>query len=53
MENLVNEIHEKIVQVGSGKYKTLQNNIDELEKKIDKVQKEITRLNVAIKTSER
>ncbi|XP_077288755.1 structural maintenance of chromosomes 4-like protein gluon [Arctopsyche grandis] len=53
VEKIVNEIHEKIVSAGSGKYKKLQTGIDELVQRIDKVQKEITRLNVAIKTSER
>lgn len=53
VEKEVQEIHLKIVEVAGGKVKGLQKAVDEIVKKIDKVHAEITRLNVAIKTSQR
>jgi prefoldin subunit 5 len=53
VEKEVNAIHEQIVQVGGGKLKSLQDEANDLDKRIDKINNEVTRLNVAIKTSDR
>ncbi|CAH0403323.1 unnamed protein product [Chilo suppressalis] len=51
VEEEVHGVDAQISAVAGGKVKSLQNNVDDLTKKIDKVSSEITKLRVAINTS--
>lgn len=53
VESQVAAIHKQIVSITGGKMKGLKKSLDEIHKKLEKVNAEITRLTVAIKTARR
>uniref|UniRef100_A0A2P2HWI0 Structural maintenance of chromosomes protein n=1 Tax=Hirondellea gigas TaxID=1518452 RepID=A0A2P2HWI0_9CRUS len=53
VEGEVAAIHKQILSITGGKMKTMKKSLDDINKKLEKVNAEITRLTVAIKTAKR
>jgi hypothetical protein len=53
VESQVQNLHKQIMTITSGRMKAAQKKVDDISKNLDKVRQEVTRLKVAIRTSER
>lgn len=53
MESQVQNLHEQIMAITSGRMKATQKKVDDISKNLDKVRQEVTRLKVGIRTAER
>jgi hypothetical protein len=49
----VQNLHKQIMTITSGRMKAAQKRVDDISKNLDKVRQEVTKLKVAIRTSER
>lgn len=53
VESQVQSLHKQIMAITGGRMKAAQKKVDDVSKNVDKVRQEVTKLKVAIKTSER
>jgi peptidoglycan hydrolase CwlO-like protein len=53
VESQVQTLHKQIMAITGGRMKAAQKKVDDVSKNVDKVRQEMTKLKVAIRTSER
>jgi len=53
VESEVQNLHQQIMAITSGRMKATQKKVDDISKNLDKVRQEVTRLKVGIRTAER